>query len=137
GRRPGRGHGRSHGGGEGRRSGGDRRLGQHGPGRGAPASRGGLPRLLRHAGDDGAGGTGRAVHALPAGPSRRGSGGRGDRRPAERGVGRSREPAACPEGAAGVPAAGIELSWWTPTTTSFSSCGRSPASTAVCASSTT
>src|SRR5690606_37413234 len=48
---------------------------------------------------------GRALHALPAGPPRRGSGSRGVRRPAERGLGRGGEPPARPEGAHGVPAA--------------------------------
>ena len=41
---------------------------------------------------------GRAVHALPAGASRRGSHRRGDRRAALGGVRRGREPAACAEG---------------------------------------
>ena len=54
--------------------------------------------------DDARGEEGRAVHALPAGAPRRGSRGRGDRRPAERGVGRSREPPAHAEGADGIPA---------------------------------
>ncbi len=47
-----------------------------------------------------------AVHALPAGASRRGSGRRSDRRPAERGLGRGREPPARAEGADGIPASG-------------------------------
>ena len=47
---------------------------------------------------DGARQAGRHLHALPAGPSRRGGDRRGDRRPAIGGVGRGREPAACAEG---------------------------------------
>ena len=49
---------------------------------------------------------GRAVHALPAGPSRRGGAGRSDRRPAIGRVGRSRKQHACAEGTDGVPSAG-------------------------------
>src|SRR5262249_35511072 len=47
----------------------------------------------------------RAVHALPARAPRRGGCCRGDRRPAERGLGRGRGPAAHSEGAGRVPAA--------------------------------
>ncbi len=56
--------------------------------------------------DDAARQAGRAVHALPAGASRRGSRGRGDRRPAERRLGRGGKPAARAEGADGISAAG-------------------------------
>jgi ornithine carbamoyltransferase len=65
----------------------------------------GLCRLVRDARDDGCGQARRPVHALPACPPGRGSDRRRDRRPAKRGVGRSREPHACAEGADGIPAA--------------------------------
>ena len=51
---------------------------------------------------DGEGGGGRAVHALPAGASRRGGHRGGDRRPAVGGVRRGGEPAARAEGRAGL-----------------------------------
>ena len=52
--------------------------------------------------DDEGGEEGRALHALPARAPRRGSRRRGDRRHAERGLGRSREPAAHTEGVARI-----------------------------------
>src|SRR6185436_18305837 len=64
-----------------------------------------LPGLDGRRRDDEGGEEGRAVHALPPRAPRRGSRQRGDRREAERGLGRSREPAAYAEGAARVPAA--------------------------------
>ena len=47
---------------------------------------------------DAAGQEGRHLHALPAGPSRRGGHARRDRRPAIGRLGRGREPPPCPEG---------------------------------------
>ena len=52
---------------------------------------------------DAAGEARRALHALPARAPRRGSRRRGDRRPAERGLGRGGEPPARAEGAARIP----------------------------------
>ena len=59
--------------------------------------------VSRRRGDDERGQARSAVHALPAGSSRRRGHRRRDRWPAERRVGRSREPHACAEGAARVP----------------------------------
>ena len=79
-----------------RRSGHDRRVDQHGLRGGERRAASAISRDWRSTQEMmRAGEARRAVHALPARAPRRGSGGRSDRRPAERGVGRGGEPAAC------------------------------------------
>ena len=76
-----------------------RHLGVDGPGHRARGHNVFLPYQV-NARADGAGQAGRAVHALPAGASRRGGDRRGDRRAALGGLRRGREPAPRPEGGA-------------------------------------
>ena len=71
-----------------------RRLDEHGPGGGGRARRQAFAAYQVNAAADGQGPQGRLLHALPAGPPRRGSDRRRDRRPAERRR-RSRPPTAC------------------------------------------
>ena len=63
----------------------------------------GVPAVSGERGADGQGGPGRAVHALPAGASRRGSDRRGDGLPGVGGLRSGRKPPARAEGAAEPP----------------------------------
>ena len=92
----------------GRRRAGDRHLDVDGPGgrRAGPGSA--VPAVPAQRRPAGHGRLGSRCAALPSGAPRRRDHRRGDRRPAQRGVGRGREPAARAEGAAGVAAGAVD-----------------------------
>jgi len=90
---------------EGRRPGDDGCLDQHGLRGGERGAQGGLQGLVRGQRHDGPRQAGRALHALPAGTSRRGGGSGRHRRASVRRLGRGGEPHACAEGTHGVPLA--------------------------------